>query len=37
MLSSSPQMRYGEFDEQAYMDVPREEFPTDMQLKKARN
>jgi FKBP-type peptidyl-prolyl cis-trans isomerase SlyD len=27
-----PADAYGEFDDQAYMDVPRKEFPTDMQI-----
>jgi FKBP-type peptidyl-prolyl cis-trans isomerase SlyD len=29
-----PADAYGEFDEQAYMDVPRKDFPTDMQIEK---
>src|SRR5512138_388515 len=27
-----PSDAYGEFDEQAYMDVPRQDFPADMQI-----
>jgi FKBP-type peptidyl-prolyl cis-trans isomerase SlyD len=27
-----PADAYGEFDDQAYMDVPRKDFPTDMQI-----
>jgi FKBP-type peptidyl-prolyl cis-trans isomerase SlyD len=28
----APEDAYGEFDEQAFMDVPRKDFPTDMQI-----